>query len=117
MSIPGALLSTYNYLVPAAGTTQAFSMRNAVAAGDTVDFSQVTSSSGLPFNPSGVVIDNTNGSVPVVLVIVQTGFSITCPVGKQMGMQFPAPAGATVQVTANGANLAFVDYPVLPYLF
>lgn len=113
----GRLLSTFNYLVPAAGTTNAFSCRNVVAAGDAIDFSQVTAQSGLPFNPSGLQVDNINGSVPAVFTIVQTGFSISVPVGKQQGIQFPAPAGFTVQVTCNGANFAFVDYPVIPYQF
>ena len=113
----GRLLSTFNYLVPAAGTTNAFSCTNVQAANDAIDFSQVTSQSGLPFNPSGLQIDNNNGTVPAVFTIVQTGFSVSCPVGKQMGVQFPAPAGFTVQVTCNGANFAFVDYPVIPYQF
>lgn len=117
MTINGSLLSTYNYLVPAAGTTSGWSAANVVAANTSVDFGQVAANSGIPFNPSGVVIDNTNGTVPVVITIQQTGFNITCPVGKQMGLQFPAPANVTAIITANGANIAFVDFPVLPYQF
>lgn len=113
----GGLISTYNYLVPAAGTTSAFSCQGVVASSTALDFSQVTSNSGSPFNPSGVVIDNTTGTEIVTVTVQQTGFTISCPVGAQMGIQYPAPAGHTVLVTANGANLAFVDYPVIPYQF
>lgn len=112
-----ALISTYNYLVPAAGTTNAYTLTNINTVATPLDFAQVASQSGLPFNPSGVVIDNTVGVVPVVIVIRPINFTITCPVGKQMGMQFPAPAGLTAVITGNGANLAFVDYPVIPYQF
>lgn len=113
-----SLLATYNYLVPAAGTTSAYilaTLQNAV--NQPLDFSQVSSQAGLPFNPSGVVIDNTLGTVAVTIVITPTNFKITCPIGKQMGMQYPAPAGHTATITGNLANLAFVDYPVIPYQF
>jgi hypothetical protein len=112
-----SLFSTYNYLVPAIGTTSAYALNNINSNAQPLDFSRVSSDTGQAFNPSGVQIDNTAGTIPVVLVVQPNGFTISCPVGKQMGMQFPAPAGCTVLVTGNGANLAFVDYPVIPYQF
>jgi hypothetical protein len=112
-----SLISTYNYLVPAAGTTSAFVVDPGAYNANPFNFSQVSSNTGEQFNPSGVVIDNINGTVDVLIVIQQTGFQIKCPMGKQMGIQFPAPAGLTALITANGANIAFVDYPVIPYQF
>lgn len=111
------LISTYNYLVPAAGTTSAYTLPALTAVASAIDFSQVSLLSGLTFNPSGVQIDNTNGTTAVTIVIQPVGFTITCPIGKQMGIQFPAPAGCTAIITATGANIAFVDYPVIPYQF
>lgn len=112
-----SLLSTWNYLVPAAGTTSAYTLPALIGAAFPVDFNKVSSDTGVNFNPSGVLIDNTAGTIPVTLVFPATGFTISCPIGKQMGLQFPAPQGITAVITASGANLAFVDYPVLPYQF
>lgn len=117
MSDTGTLLSTYNYLVPAKGKTTAYMISDALLDETVVNFMQVGSDPGTPFNPSGVTIDNIAGTVPVVIVQVQTGFTISCPVGAQMGLSFPAPQGLSVSITANGANIAFVDYPVIPYQF
>lgn len=112
-----SLLSTYNYLVPAAGTTSALVLNNVVENVTRHDLSQSSAESGLTFNPSGVVIDNIAGTAIVQIQILPTNFNINCPIGKQMGIQFPAPSGATAIITANGANIAFVDYPVIPYMF
>ena|ERR1700748_211533 len=114
---PGNLLSTYNYLVPAKGKTTAYMLSDAILDSTQVNFQQVGTDPGTPFNPSGVQIDNLAGTVPVEIVLVQTGFTISCPIGGQMGVQFPAPQGLTASITANGANIAFVDYPVIPYFF
>lgn len=113
-----AIFSTYNYLVPAAGTTSAYTLdtTSTPAAAQLVNFTQV-GNNGIDFNPSGVQIDNVNGTEDVTIKILPIGFTIKCPMGKQMGAQFPAPAGCTAEVTASGAVLAFVDYPVIPYLF
>lgn len=112
-----ALFSTYNYLVPAAGKTSAYMLSNFTGSGSLVDFSKVSSDTGAQFNPSGVVIDNVNGTAIVTIVIQPINFTITCPIGKQMGISFPAPDGATAVVSATGATIGFVDYPVIPYQY
>lgn len=114
-----SLFSTYNYIVPASGTTSAYLVQFKGVAGDptSIDFSQI-SQNGQPFLPSGVVIDNTNGAI-AVLQIMPLGFNIIIPAGKQMGLTYPAPQGHTVNfinITAP-MTVLFVDYPVIPYQF
>lgn len=115
-----SIINTYNYIVPASGTTSGYlvNLKGITNDPSSVNFSQV-SQNGLPFTPSGVIVDNTNSSASMIINIVEIGFNIVVPAGKQMGLSYPAPQGhsATFSNSGNPATLIFVDYPVIPYQF
>jgi hypothetical protein len=107
-----------NYLVPASGTTNAYSVtRNFNANAFTIDFREYELD-GVPFVPSGVFINNTSGSSPLRITIgAMDGYAVECPAGAILQTQYPAPFDQIVTVTGNGvASLIFVDFPVLPFL-
>lgn len=110
------LQSAYNFLVPASGTTNIYAITNPI---ETFDSGQITSITGQPFCPSGVIIDNTANANAMVINIAPINFKITCPAGKQMGLSYPAVLGHTATFSAiNGTcTVSFVDYPVIPYQF
>jgi hypothetical protein len=111
------LQSTYNFLVPAAGGTSAYTITQPTDV-DTFNSGQITSISGQPFTPSGIIINNVNGTNNAVVRIEPIGFEIVCPAGAQMGMAYPAVLDHSATFTdCDGAVLTFVDYPVIPYLF
>lgn len=113
------LQSVSNFLVPATGSTNAYQLHQEFDTIPTfVDFSQV-GLSGIPFRPSGVIIDNTKGTDILSVLINEMSFVISCPAGSALQMPFPAPVGCTANVTGSGevATVVFVDYPVIPYVF
>ncbi len=111
------LRSVFNFLVPAAGGTSAYSISNP-GDNEVANFAQITSISGQAFCPSGVVIDNTQNGSAITITIQPINHKIVCPAGAQMGVSYPATLGHTAEF-ANGAGavVTFVDYPVIPYLF
>lgn len=117
MDNQGQLFSTFNYLVPAAGSTNAYVVKLVAAVDVSINFSDISSQTGIPFNPSGIQVDNLAGTEAVTIKIPETGFTMQVIQGNQQGMMFPAPAGCTVLVSGDGATIAFVDYPVIPYNF
>ena len=111
------LQSTFNFLVPAAGGTSAYTMASPGPL-EIANFCQITSLSGQPFCPSGVVIDNTENSDPLIITILPIQFKIVCPAGAQMGVSYPAVLDHTAKFeNGTGAIVTFVDYPVIPYQF
>lgn len=108
--------TTQNYLVPASGTTHGYvynSVLSATPQGINFDGLQIDSN---PFCPSGVFIDNTQGTGPITININQMGYNIVCPAGTLMATQYPAPNPQAVSITGLGqATLIFVDFPVIPF--
>lgn len=113
------LNSVLNYMAPAVGTPRAYVVSEVLSATPlTIDFRNITGGGidAQPFNPSGVFIDNSQGTGPLVVTIVDISYSMTCPAGQSLNAQFPAPMELTARVTGNGqATVIFVDVPVLPY--
>lgn len=109
--------NTFNYLIPSAGTTSAYTI-SFPGSGEVVNFGQIGSLTGKLFVPSGVQIDNTRGGTDVTVTINPIGFRIVCPAGAQMGLQFPSMMDQYATFQGGGsAIISFVDYPVMPYLF
>src|SRR5690242_20481635 len=104
-----------NYLVPAAGTTHAIGFGGRFSAVPyAIDWRQ-WKIDNFPFQPQGVYIDNSKGTVDLTITILPIGYSITCPAGGRRAASFPAPNGQTATITgdpANDAVVTFVDYPV-----
>ena len=116
MSTP-ILRSVFNYLVPSSGTTNAYAVQSPNDS-ETANFGMISSISGQPFCPSGVMIDNTAGTDAAIVTILPIGFKIKCPAGAQMGMQYPAVLDHTATFTdCENAIVTFVDFPVIPYQF
>ena len=122
MAITNIVQSVSNFLVPAYGTTNAYPIIAnfpAIAnAGTLVDFAQI-GINGLPFRPSGVLIDNTKGTVAAVVLINEIGFTMQCPAGKFMTMPYPAPLDCTATVWGDPTQpttVVFVYYPVMPFV-
>lgn len=111
-----SLTSVTNYLVPATGSTNAFSIRQNFSA---TPYYQEFSSQGLdgiPFRPSGVIIDNSQGTGPLTVLINENSYRMVVPAGAGVQLPYPAPLNHTVNITGQGdATVIFVDYPVLPY--
>ena len=110
------LQSTYNYLVPSTGTTRAYGVSEVLSATvKFVDFRAIELY-GKPFVPSGVFIDNSQGTGPITIVINEMAFRIICNAGESRAVQYPAPAQQSVNITGLGqASVIFVDFPVIPY--
>lgn len=109
-------INTYNYIVPASGTTRGVVITETLSATpitkDFRDFGQ----DGLPFIPSGVYIDNTQGTAPCIIVINEIGFRVVAQAGQSVVSQYPAPSNQTVSIVGGGeATIVFVDYPVIPF--
>ena len=108
---------TTNYMVPSNGQTHAVGYQGTLSATPLlVDWRQFAIDNEL-FQPQGVYIDNTAGTVPLVVTILPINFKVTCPAGLTLEASFPAPNGQTATITGdpnNSATVIFVDYPVLP---
>lgn len=111
-----AVQSVSNFLVPATGTTNLYNVSEIFSSTPKfIDFRD-QSLDGLPFRPSGVIIDNSQGTGNLVVLINETGFQIICGAGMGMSMPYPAPINHTVNITGQGqAVVQFVDYPVIPW--
>jgi len=110
------LQSVTNFLVPATGSTNAYAVSQVFSATPTfVDFNNVALD-GLPFRPSGVLIDNSQGTGPLTVLINEISYAMTCAAGELLNMPYPAPVNHTANITGNGqATVIFVDYPVIPF--
>lgn len=110
--------SVSNFLVPATGTTNAYQITQTFSSTPLyVEFSSV-GLSGTPFRPSGVIIDNSQGTDSLTILINEMSFKMVCPKGGAMQMPFPAPLNCTANITGAGtATVVFVDYPVIPFVF
>lgn len=109
-------ISSYNYLVPADGTTHAVTYSGTLVAPilpppiDWHSFQQ----NNFPFRPQGAKLDNTLGSEPLVLSNLSTGETSSCPVGATRWVSFVSTAQMQQQVSGNGAiSIQFVDFPVI----
>lgn len=105
-----------NYLVPASGTTRGYTISRVFDATPyQVNFTTIELD-GTPFRPSGVFIDNSQGTEALVIVINEIAYRITCPAGEALQMQFPAPMSMTLSIIGGGqATAIFVDFPVIPF--
>lgn len=106
---------TINYLVPAIGNTHSVTVQGVFSATpfmvDWLQFSQAN----FKFVPQGCFVDNSQGTSPLVINIVQLNFNVTIGAGVSGQFQFPAPVNCTMNITGNGqASIVFVDFPVLP---
>lgn len=111
------ILSTVNYIVPAAGTTRGYAIEETFVADvvKTVDFRNA-GLDGQPFRPSGVYVDNTQGTADLRVVINEIGYSIVVKAGVFSAVQYPAPMQQSANITGEGrAVLVFVDFPVIPF--
>lgn len=114
----GTLQNTYNYLVPAAGTTRGYRVTKEFVPGqiEVCDFRNMALD-GVSFVPSGVLIDNTRGVDNCVVTILEYSWRIVIPAGQFAHMPYPAPYNQTATIEGNAPELTvvFVDYPVIPF--
>lgn len=119
MSGSTGLQQVINYMIPAVGTPRGYFWSGILDASPvTIDFRNVSGGGidGQVFRPSGVFIDNTQGTGPVTIVVNEIAYQMICLTGELLNLQFPAPVDCTVSFVGNGqATIAFVDFPVLPY--
>lgn len=112
------LVNTYNYLVPAAGTTRSYRVTQNFAPGDIkhCDFRNMALD-GVSFVPSGVLVDNTRGTGDCVITIIEFAWRIVVPAGTMINMPYPAPYNQTATIEGEGdITVVFVDYPVIPFI-
>lgn len=113
------LQQVINYMIPAVGTPRTFIQSGVLSATPVaIDFQNVSGGNidGQPFRPSGVFIDNTQGTGSLTIVINEIAFRMVCPAGQSLNLQYPAPVNQSVQITGLGqATVCFVDFPVIPY--
>ena len=113
------LQNIINYMIPAVGTPRGYVQSGVLSATPlTIDFSGVSGGywDGQPFRPSGVFIDNTQGTGQLSILVRQIAYQIVCPAGGMLNLQFPAPLDVIVDITGLGqASIIFVDIPVMPY--
>lgn len=113
------LQEVVNYMIPAVGSPRGFVQSQVFSATPvTLDFRNVSGGSidGQPFRPSGVFIDNTQGTGDLTVVINEISFRMICPAGESLNLQYPAPVEMTATITGLGqATVVFVDFPVIPY--
>lgn len=114
---PSGQFKTTNYMVPSNGQTHAIVFQGQFSSTPLlIDWRQYAIDNEL-FQPQGVFIDNSAGTMPLIITILPIGYKVTCPAGLQVQAQFPAPNGQTATITgdpANSATVTFVDFPVLP---
>lgn len=113
------LTQLINYMIPAIGTPRGFIQSGTLSATPvSIDFRQISGGGidGQPFRPSGVYIDNTQGTGPLTIVINEIAYQIICPAGAALNLPYPAPINQSVAITGLGyATVVFTDTPVLPY--
>ncbi len=115
MSVNPSQFTTTNFLVPAGGTTHAVGFSGGFSSVPyPIDWRQFKIDA-FPFQPQGVYIDNTAGTVPCTITILPINWKVVCAAGALLAQSFPAPNGQTATITgdpANNVNVIFVDYPV-----
>ena len=108
--------STFNYLVPADGTTHCVTAAGALTGTPAEIDWGAFAQANFKFYPQGAFIDNSAGTGPLVLSIPQIHFQAIVPTGSLQAITFPSPSRAIMQIS--GANSAavinFVDFPVIP---
>lgn len=112
------LVNTYNYLVPAAGTTRSYRVTQNFMLGEVkhCDFRNMALD-GVSFVPSGVLVDNTRGTGDCVITIIEFAWRIVVPAGAMINMPYPAPYNQTATIEGEGdVTVVFVDYPVIPFI-
>lgn len=113
------IVSVVNYLIPQVGTPRGFVQSSVLSATPiNLDFRNVEGGGidAQPFRPSGVFIDNTQGTGDLILTLVEMNFRVVCPAGNSLNAQFPAEINGTFALTGQGqATVVFVDFPVFPY--
>jgi hypothetical protein len=114
---PSGQFKTTNYMVPSNGQTHAVVFQGQFSSVPAlIDWRQYAIDNE-KFQPQGVFMDNTAGTVPLVVTILPINYPVSCPVGQTLQAQFPAPNGQTATITGDPANTAtviFVDFPILP---
>lgn len=110
-------ISAYNYLVPAAGTTNMYPIQQALTATPVVVDFRTVGLDGQQFVPSGAFIDNSQGVAPLVITVQDVNYVIQVAAGQSAAVQYPAPMNQIVSITGNNpaASIIFVDFPVLPF--
>jgi len=105
---------TYNYLVPADGTTHAVPYALALTGNPyEIDF-RAFQQQFFKFRPQGAIVDNSLGTAPLVISIPSVLFNVAVPVGCYQTVSIPSPDPCVLTITGNGnANVIFVDYPVI----
>ena len=105
-----------NYMVPATGNTRGFIVsENFSSTPKAVNFFNVELD-GVPFRPSGVFVDNSQGTDALIITINELAYRIVVPAGGAMQTQFPAPMSMSVAIVGGGqATCIFVDFPVIPF--
>jgi len=107
--------ATYNYLVPADGTTHAvFQQCVFTVAGSATEDWQAFSTNNFRFRPQGAYIDNTNGTATASLSIQGVPFVASMAAGYAGWVSFPSTANLVTIISGTGTvNVTYVDYPVL----
>lgn len=109
--------SVSNFLVPASGSTNSVVFDQTFSAGVpvVVNFAGYEIS-GIPFRPSGVLIDNTASPNQISVTIPEIGYTMICAAGEMLHLPYPAPINHSASISGDGdATVIFVDYPVIPY--
>lgn len=108
-------LPTYNYLVPANGTTHAvFAAYDFAVAGTGAEDWTAFAQNHFRFRPQGCFIDNTAGTAPAILSIQGIPFKAVMPAGYAGWVSFPSCANLVTQLSGTGTvQLTYVDYPVI----
>ncbi len=111
------LMKMVNYLIPATGSTRGYMISRIFDATPYPTNFATIELDGVPFRPSGVFIDNSQGASPLIIVINELAYRITCPAGASLQTQFPAPMSMSVSIIGGGqATVNFVDFPVIPFI-
>lgn len=109
-----SLQSTYNYLVPADGTTHEVSFSGILVSGQDYDIDWHSFvQNNFPFRPQGAKIQNPS-SAPVVLANPSTGETSICPANSSRWVSFTSTAHMKQTLSGAGnVTVIFVDYPVM----
>lgn len=114
------LQEVVNFMIPAIGGPRCYIQSQVFdpAVAVPINFIGITGGywDGQPFRPSGVFIDNTQGTAPLIVIINELSYRMACPAGHSLNLSFPAPPDLTATITGEGqATVVFVDIPVMPY--
>ncbi len=104
---------TYNFLVPADGTTHEVTFAGSLSSGTPVviDWSSFVQAY-FPFRPQAAKINNTGGTGTLTITNVATGETSSCPEGASRWVSFCSTAGLTQQISGSGTvAIQFVDWP------